>query len=133
MYAAIEAVLPRADYGWTLNPGHYTADEEWLASPFFPGSTAVVQSGQLFQIDIIPSVKGYAGASCEEPVAVADEALRLQISSLYPELWQRIQQRRTWLKEVVRVDLREEILPLSDTVAFLTPFLLNKRQALVKR
>ena len=133
MYAAIEAVLPRADYGWTLNPGHYTADEEWLASPFFPGSTAVVQSGQLFQIDIIPSVKGYAGVSCEEPVAVADEALRLQISSLYPELWQRIQQRRTWLKEVVNVGLREEILPLSDTVAFLTPFLLSKRQALVKR
>lgn len=133
MYTAIEAVLPRADYGWTLNPGHYTADEEWLASPFFPGSTAVVQSGQLFQIDIIPSVKGYAGASCEEPVAIADETLRLQISSLYPDLWQRIQRRRAWLKELINVDLREDVLPLSDTVAFLTPFLLSKRQALVKR
>ena len=133
MYAAIEAVLPRADYGWTLNPGHYTADEEWLASPFFPGSTAVVQSGQLFQIDIIPSVKGYAGASCEEPVAIADASLRSEISRLYPELWQRIQRRRTWLKEVVNAELREEVLPLSDTVAFLTPFLLSKRQALVKR
>lgn len=133
MYAVIDAVLPRADYGWTLNPGHYTADEEWLASPFFPGSTAVVQSGQLFQIDIIPSVKGYAGASCEEPVAIADTSLRSEISSLYPALWQRIQQRRKWLKEMVNVDLREEVLPLSDTVAFLTPFLLSKRQALVKR
>lgn len=133
MYAAIEAVLPRADYGWTLNPGHYTADEEWLASPFFSDSTAIVQSGQLFQIDIIPSVKGYAGASCEEPIAIADENLRLQISSLYPDLWQRIQQRRTWLKAVINVDLREEVLPLSDTVAFLTPFLLSKRQALVRR
>lgn len=133
MYTAIEAVLPRADYGWTLNPGHYTADEEWLASPFFKDSTATVQSGQLFQIDIIPSVKGYAGASCEEPIAVADSTLRLQISSRYPDLWRRIQRRRTWLKEVINVDLREEVLPLSDTVAFLTPFLLSKRQALVKR
>lgn len=133
MYATIESVLPRADYGWTLNPGHYTADEEWLASPFFAGSTAVVQSGQLFQIDIIPSVKGYAGASCEEPVAIADAALRQQISSLYPEMWQRIQRRRAWLKEAINAELQEDVLPLSDTVAFLTPFLLSKRQALVKR
>ena len=133
LYETIESVLPRADYGWTLNPGHYTADEEWLASPFFPGSTAVVQSGQLFQIDIIPSVKGYAGASCEEPVAIADASLRSEISTLYPEMWQRIQRRRAWLKEAINAELKEDVLPLSDTVAFLTPFLLSKRQALVKR
>ena len=92
-----------------------------------------MKSGQLFQIDIIPSVKGYAGASCEEPVAIADASLRAEISRLYPELWQRIQRRRAWLKEVINIELKEDVLPLSDTVAFLTPFLLSKRQALVKR
>lgn len=132
MYATIEQVLPQAEYGWTLNPGHFTADEEWLASPFFSESTAVVKSGQLFQIDIIPSVKGYAGASCEEPVAVADEALRQEIATAYPQLWQRIQRRRQYLQEVINVRLGEDILPLSDTVAFLTPFMLSKNLALVK-
>ena len=44
----------------------------------------------LLQIDIIPSRAGYAGASIEDTVAVADEALREELAENWPALWQRI-------------------------------------------
>ena len=59
LYDSIENVLPKEKYGWTLNPGHLCADEEWLSSPVYPESEEVLKSGMLFQIDIIPSVSGF--------------------------------------------------------------------------
>ena len=58
LYDSIESVLPKEKYGWSLNPGHLCADEEWLSSPVYPESEEVLKSGMLFQIDIIPSVSG---------------------------------------------------------------------------
>ncbi|WP_042220991.1 M24 family metallopeptidase [Oceanobacillus manasiensis] len=133
MYAIIEEVLPKKDYGWSLNPGHFTSDEEWLASPFTEDSTAVVKSGQMYQVDIIPSVPGYAGASCEEPIAIADEALQSEIKNTYPEVWERIQTRRSYLQDVLNLSISDELLPLSDTVAFYAPLLLNKTLAFSKK
>lgn len=131
-YTKIQEVFPSEIYGWTLNPGHYTADEEWLSSPFYKGSEAVIQSGQLLQIDMIPSVPGYTGASCEEPIALADKTLRIELSQQYPAVWKRIEARRTYIKEVIGIKLSDDILPLSDTVAFYTPFFLNKTLAYTK-
>ena len=76
LYEAVEAVLPKEKYGWTLNPGHLCADEEWMSSPIYPQSEETLQSGMLFQIDIIPSVNGYGGVSCESGILLADEQLR---------------------------------------------------------
>lgn len=76
LYDKIEEVLPKAQYGWSLNPGHLCADEEWLASPVYKGSGERIKSGMLFQIDIIPAVPGYGGISCESGVMLADKALR---------------------------------------------------------
>ncbi|WP_373471248.1 M24 family metallopeptidase [Carnobacterium alterfunditum] len=131
-YTKIQEVFPSEIYGWSLNPGHYTADEEWLSSPFYKGSEAVIKSGQLLQIDMIPSVPGYTGASCEEPIALAGKSLRTELSQQYPEVWDRIETRRTYIKEVIGIQLSDDILPLSDTVAFYTPFFLNKTLAYTK-
>ncbi|WHZ32464.1 aminopeptidase P family N-terminal domain-containing protein [Desemzia incerta] len=131
-YSMIQEVFPSDVYGWTLNPGHYTGDDEWMSSPFFKGSNAVVKSGQMFQVDIIPSVPGYSGASCEEPVAIADEALQAELKESYPEVWNRIETRRNYIKNVIKIDLSDDVLPLSDTVAFYTPFFLNKTLAYTK-
>lgn len=87
LYQLIEDVLPKADYRWHLNPGHLVADEEWLCSPVSAGSDIPLASGMLLQIDIIPSRAGYAGASIEDTVALADEALRQQLAAEYPQLW----------------------------------------------
>lgn len=132
VYELIEGVLPKAEYHWHLNPGHLVADEEWLCSPVYPSSDIPLSSGMLLQIDIIPSRKGYAGASIEDTIALADEPLRLQIATQYPELWQRIQNRRAYIRDVLHLHLHDDVLPLSNTVGYLRPWLLNKASALVR-
>ncbi|ROS13477.1 Xaa-Pro aminopeptidase [Raoultella sp. BIGb0399] len=131
MYALIESVLPKADYHWHLNPGHLVADEEWLCSPVGPDSNACIRSGMLLQIDIIPSRAGYAGASIEDTVAVADKALRDALAQDWPQLWQRIVTRRAWIRQQLGIDLPEEVLPFSNTVGYLRPWLLDHSRALV--
>ncbi|RPH29106.1 M24 family metallopeptidase [Buttiauxella warmboldiae] len=131
VYELIERVLPKAEYHWHLNPGHLVADEEWLCSPIYPASDIPLSSGMLLQIDIIPSRQGYAGASIEDTIALADEPLRLKIAALYPELWRRIHSRREYIRNVLNIHLHEDVLPLSNTVGYLRPYLLNKAQALV--
>ena len=131
VYDLIERALPKAEYHWHLNPGHLVADEEWLCSPVYPASDIALSSGMLLQIDIIPSRKGYAGASIEDTIALADEHLRQQIATLYPELWQRISARRDYIRDVLNIHLHEDVLPLSNTVGYLRPYLLNKDLALI--
>lgn len=131
LYQNIQTVLPQEDFHWELNPGHFTATEEWLASPFYPGSTCTVKSGQIFQIDIIPSVAGFAGVSAEEGIAIADKDLRTEIQTDYPLVWERIMRRRNYLKKELGIELSEEILPMSDTLAYYRPYLLDKTAAMV--
>ncbi|MDN0095278.1 M24 family metallopeptidase [Yersinia rohdei] len=130
MYELVEAVFPKAQYHWSLNPGHLVADEEWLCSPIYSASEEKIRSGMLFQIDIIPSVKGYAGVSAEDGIALADQQLRDELATHYPEVWQRIQKRRDYLSKILNIRLSEEILPMSNTVGYLRPFLLDKHHAL---
>lgn len=129
LYDTIEEILPKETYGWSLNPGHLCGDEEWLSSPIYPNSKEILKSGMLFQIDIIPSVSGYAGISCESGILLADEALRAAIKAEYPNLWKRIEQRRAYMIEELGIHISEEVLPTSIATAFCRPFLLNKTTA----
>lgn len=45
----------------------------------------------MFQMDIIVSVPGYAGANAEDGILLADEELRKQIAVQYPDMWGRMQ------------------------------------------
>ncbi|THB81986.1 Xaa-Pro aminopeptidase, partial [Pantoea allii] len=51
----------------------------------------------------------------------------------YPDVWQRMMQRKTYLTEVLKIRLPEEVILLSNTVGYLRPFLLDKRRALVRQ
>ena len=130
VYELIEDVLPKSKFHWELCPGHLTADEEWLSSPIYDGSNEVIKSGMLFQIDIIPSMSGYAGVSCECTVALADENLRDELAQQAPELWKRIIRRREYIINELHIELHPDILPMSSTVAYLRPYLLNKEMAM---
>lgn len=132
VYRLVESVLPKDDFHWHLNPGHFVADEEWLSSPVFADSTVVLKSGMLLQIDIIPSVPGYGGSSIEDTVGLADAALRDQLARDYPQTWMRMQARRKYVTETLNIALPEEVILLSNTVGYLRPFLLDKQRALVK-
>lgn len=129
-YEEFEQFYPQEKFGWELNPGHLTADEEWLSSPFFSGSDKTVQSGMIFQVDFIPIQLGHNGVSAESTVAIADAKLRGEIKDQYPKLWARIQQRRAYLKEELNIELKEELLPLCSTLAYYRPFFLNPEKAL---
>jgi len=126
MYSLVESVLPKAKYGWHLNPGHLSADEEWMSSPIFAQSAQTLKSGMILQIDIIPSVKGYTGTSAEESIALADRALQAEIAQAYPDLWSRIVTRKRYLTDVLEIALSDDVIPLSNTVAYLRPFFLAR-------
>ena len=131
LYHLVENVLPKAQYGWHLNPGHLSADEEWMSSPVYPQSNETLKSGMILQIDIIPSVPGYTGVSAEESVALADAALQTSIAQEYPELWARIEARRAYIRDVLGITLSDDVMPLSNGVGYLRPFMLAKDKALV--
>ena len=133
LYYLAETVLPKADYHWSLNPGHLTADEEWMCSPIYPDSADILKSGMLLQIDIIPSVPGLGGACCESGVALADEVLRAELECEYPKLYCVFQKRRKYLRDILGVAVPEWVLPMSDTVAYYRPFFLNHNAAFVKK
>ena len=84
VYALVDDILPKDIFCWKLNPGHLTADEEWLSSPIYEGSRLKLKSGMLLQIDIIPSVEGYPGCCCENGVVLADTVLKEEIKKQYP-------------------------------------------------
>ena len=133
IYECIEKALPSKKYGWYLNPGHLCADEEWLSSPIYKNSKEIIKSGMLFQLDIIPSIKGYGGISCESGVFLADEELRKQIKNEYPDLYERVLARQKYMRDVQGIKISGEILPTSNLVAVCRPYLLNKNRIIVDR
>lgn len=130
LYNLIEEVMPKAEYHWSLCPGHLTADEEWLASPVYNGSQELLVSGMLFQIDMIPSVEGYGGTNAESTIALADESLQKQIQAQSPALWNRIAARRAYIQKELGIKLNPHVLPMTSTVAYLRPFLFEKEKAM---
>ncbi|MDF7639390.1 aminopeptidase P family N-terminal domain-containing protein [Lactobacillus sp. ESL0791] len=132
IYDAIESAIPKKDYHWKLNPGHFVADEEWLSSPFYPGSAARIKSGQMLQVDIIPSIAGYGGTGCEDGVAIADKQLRAELADYYPTTWKRMCRRQKFIREELHIKIADEVLPLNDIVAYYRPYLLNHKMAFRK-
>lgn len=133
IYETVERILPKSEYGWVLNPGHLTSSEEWLCSPIEQGSSITLKSGMLLQMDIIPKRAGYGGASAEDGIAVADAALREEIRCEYPEVWERMLQRRKYMMDELGICLKDEILPMSDSAGYFRPYFLQKEYALKKK
>lgn len=129
MFDLIETELPRAKYGWSLCPGHLIGEEEWMSSPIYEGSNEKLESGMMLQIDIIPSVSGYTGSSAESTVVLADEKLRNEIKEQYPDMYERMMNRREYMIDELGINLSEDVLPMCSTVAYLRPFLLAHDKA----
>jgi Xaa-Pro aminopeptidase len=126
--------LPKSFYGWELNPGHLIAQDEWVSTPFMPGSKVKLRSGMYMQFDLIIAPKPpYFGANLEDGIVLADQGLRERIRALSPQTWSRFERRRKYIKEVLGINLAEEILPMSDLLAYYRPFLLQKDQIMVAR
>lgn len=124
-----ETVADLASFGIRplLNPGHLQQVDEWLDSPFVVDGTARVRSGWSLQADIIPvGSRAELFVNMEDALAVADESLRAEFAELYPEAWGRIVKRREFMREVLGIEVADDVLPFCDrqgilTAAFLSP------------
>lgn len=129
LFDLVNTITPKEKYGWVLNPGHSIADEEWLCSPIYPSSTVAFKSGMLVQLDFIPSVEGYVSPNCEDGFCIADENLRMEIQNKYPDMWKRMQLRREYMIHEIGINLKPEILPMSNIAGYYRPYFLNKTLA----
>jgi Xaa-Pro aminopeptidase len=118
-------------FGIFLNPGHQIHLDEWINSPFSPGSTIELRSGMAFQVDIIPATgTPYFTTNIEDGIALADEGLRDDLATAYPGAWERIQARREFMRDALGIDLHPDVLPFSNIPAYLPPFILRPDRAM---
>lgn len=118
-------------FGIFLNPGHQIHLDEWVNSPISPGSEIELRSGMAFQVDVIPATgTKWFTTNIEDGIALADADLRTDFAARYPAAWSRIQARRRFMREVIGIQLHEDVLPFSNIPAYLPPFLLRPTQVL---
>jgi hypothetical protein len=121
-------------FGLFLPPGHLIHVDEWLNTPVYPGSTEQLQSGQAIQVDVIPATgSAYFTSNMEDGIALLDARGRAMFAERYPDAWQRITARRTFMADVVGIRLKEEVLPLCNIPGALPPFILAPHRIMVVR
>lgn len=132
IWQRVDSVRDSARYSFAVNPGHYLHLDEWVHSPFSPGSNILLRSGMALQMDIIPVSRGpFCYINAEDGIVLADETLRAELASRFPACWRRIEKRRAFMKDVVGIRLHEDVLPLSNAPAWLAPYVLEPGRAFV--
>jgi Xaa-Pro aminopeptidase len=132
LQAIIERHLGDPFFGVFTTPGHLIGLEEWLHSPIAPGSEIALRSGMVLELDVIPATGSeYFTTNIESPFALADVALRDSIASHRPEMWARIEARRSFMRDTLGISLHPDVLPFSNLPAYLAPFLLRPDRAMV--
>ena len=125
VYDLIQDRLPFDKFGIYLNPGHLIHLDEWMSSPFYPGSDIPVASGMAIQVDVIPQSTKYFSTRMEDGIVIADPELRAKLKELSPDCYDRCQKRRSFMIDLLGIELPKEVLPLSNTCAIVPPFFLN--------
>lgn len=132
VYAAAEGARDPELYRFAVNPGHYIHLDEWVHSPFAPGSAIPLRSGMALQMDIIPVSRGpFCYINAEDGVVLADAALRAALQAQYPAMWRRIEARRRFMIGALGFTLDPSVLPLGNTSGWLPPYVLELQAALV--
>lgn len=131
VFAAAEAARKPELFEFAVNPGHLIHLDEWMHSPFEAGSDIPLASGMAIQMDIIPVSMGpFCYSNTEDGVALADKALRRDLQQRWPACWRRIQRRRRFMATQLGIALDPSVLPLSNTPAWLPPYVTDLQQAL---
>lgn len=132
LFEIIERRLGDPFFGIFLNPGHQIHLDEWVNSPVAPGSTVELRSGMALQVDIIPATgTEYFTTNIEDGIALADEGLRAEFATRYPQAWGRIAARRRFMQDALGIVLHPDVLPFSNIPGWLPPFLLRPDRAMV--
>ena len=90
-------------------------------------------SHQMVQCDIIPAVGApYHSCNIEDGIALLDESGRAELREKFPGLADRIEARRAFMRDVLGIRLKPEVLPLSNLAAALAPYLLAPQRIFSK-
>jgi hypothetical protein len=128
----VESARDKSIFDFAVNTGHTLHLDEWVNSPFYKGSTIRLYSGMALQMDIIPvSKKEFVCSNMEDGIVLANEALRKEWAERFPASWKRIQQRRSFMIHEIGINIKPEVLPLSNMPAYYTPYLLSKNSVAV--
>jgi hypothetical protein len=122
IYERMAALLPFDKYGVVINPGHLTHMDEWVSSPFYPGSTIRLHSGMTFQSDVIPNSPVYYSTRMEDGLVLADSALQTELKERFPACYRRCMKRREFMIQTLGINLPEDILPFSNIPGIVSPF-----------
>lgn len=122
--ARMRELLPEDVFHVKLNPGHLIHLDEWVATPFFPGSTVELHSGMAIQSDVIPSHPVFVSTRMEDTYVLADLALEAELARDYPACFDRCLARREFMRRVLGFDVPDEVFPLSNLPAVIAPYLL---------
>ena len=126
LFSVVRRWLSDPFFGVHLNPGHFIHLDEWPSSPVYAGSPVALSSGMALQLDIIPATGTvYHTSNIEDGVALADAALREELASRYPGMWERVGTRRAFMADVLGIRLKPEVLPLSNLAGYLPPLWLS--------
>lgn len=122
IFSNVRTSLASGELRSALNPGHLMSLDEWLHTPVRPASSERIASGMAFQCDIIPEPlpPGWA-INCEDPIVFADQNLRDELRQKYPHVWERIKRKQNFMRNVLGIQISDDILPLSSTPACLPP------------
>lgn len=83
-----------------------------------------LKSGIALQCDItaFPG-KSYSGMHVEDTLVIADQSLQDKLKLTYPKAWSRIKIRQEMMKNILRIKIKEDVLPLSDFISLKNIFL----------
>lgn len=133
VFAAVTETLARGGLRSALNPGHLTGHDEWIHTPIRPGSSERIAPGMPFQVDIIPTpMRAGWALNCEDGIVFADAALRAELKAHHPAVAERIERRRSFVRDKLGIIIKDSILPLSSTPLCLPPFWLAPGRLLAR-
>ncbi|MCE5196650.1 MAG: hypothetical protein LLG09_05930 [Negativicutes bacterium] len=126
LYESIFCRIGSRRFGVSLNPGHHIGADEWINSEAAAGSTLTLAEGAYLQSDVIAShAKPVYSAIMEDGLVLAGTDLRRALAAEYPLTWQRIQERRTFMRTRLGIGIKPEVLPLSSLCGIYFPYFLN--------
>ncbi|MBS1824041.1 MAG: hypothetical protein JST93_01850 [Acidobacteria bacterium] len=131
--ARMRQLLPADLFHIKLNPGHLIHLDEWLSSPFYPGSTIELHSGMAIQSDVIPSHPVFISTRMEDTYVLAGAELRAELQREHPDCLTRCFARREFMRNVLGFDIPDDLLPLSNLPGVISPYLLAPHQILALR
>ena len=133
VYDMVEKELGFEKFGIGLNPGHLTHTDEWTNSPFVKESNVKIRSGMAFQCDYTVNVQDpFMSAHIEDGLVIADEKLREEIKVISPTCYKRIVARQNFVRDVLNINISDEVLPLSDLTCVCFPYMADVSIILAK-